>query len=173
MHHGTCVKHVAWYMPGSLTRDGGENVPGIPGACASCDVTYLVRGPLKQQLNDVQTGNNISPFYRNNTAKHRFMLTQTYQGALYSHFCNKKNFVRAISYILHDEICKFEQYSIGISHGIKHGFCTWMSADWPHLFQLFNSFAQFSTTRTEPFSKLIPIRNFFINVICWMIFPGR
>ena len=31
MHHGTCVTHVPWCMSGSLTRDGGENVPSIPG----------------------------------------------------------------------------------------------------------------------------------------------
>ena len=35
MHHGTCVTHVPWCMPGSLTCGDGENVPGIPGACAS------------------------------------------------------------------------------------------------------------------------------------------
>ena len=34
MHHGTCVTHVPWCMSGLLTRGGGENVPGIPGACA-------------------------------------------------------------------------------------------------------------------------------------------
>ena len=34
MHHGTCVTHAPWFMSGSLTRGGGENVPGIPGACA-------------------------------------------------------------------------------------------------------------------------------------------
>ena len=34
MHHGTCVTHVPWCKSGSLTRGGGENVPGIPGACA-------------------------------------------------------------------------------------------------------------------------------------------
>ena len=34
MHHGTCVTHVPWCMSGSLTRCGGENVPGILGACA-------------------------------------------------------------------------------------------------------------------------------------------
>ena len=34
MHHGTCVTHVPWCMSGSLEPDGGENVPGIPGACA-------------------------------------------------------------------------------------------------------------------------------------------
>ena len=35
MHHGTCVTHVPWCMSGSLTHGGGENVPGIPGTCAS------------------------------------------------------------------------------------------------------------------------------------------
>ena len=35
MHHGTCVTHVPWCMPGSPTRGDRENVPGIPGACAS------------------------------------------------------------------------------------------------------------------------------------------
>ena len=34
MHHGTCFTHVPWCMSGSPTRGGGENVPGIPGACA-------------------------------------------------------------------------------------------------------------------------------------------
>ena len=28
-----------------LTRGGGENVPGIPGACATRKFTYLARGP--------------------------------------------------------------------------------------------------------------------------------
>ena len=46
MHHGTCVNHVPWCMSGSLTSGGGENVPGIPGACATRNFTYLVRGPL-------------------------------------------------------------------------------------------------------------------------------
>ena len=44
MHHGTCVTHVPWCMSGSLTRGGGENVPGIPAACATRTFTYLVRG---------------------------------------------------------------------------------------------------------------------------------
>ena len=34
MHHGTCVTHVPWCMSRSLTCGDGENVPGIPGACA-------------------------------------------------------------------------------------------------------------------------------------------
>ena len=41
MHHDTCVMHVSWCMPGSLTsgfiwsRLRRKNVPGIPGACAT------------------------------------------------------------------------------------------------------------------------------------------
>ena len=45
MHHGTCVTHVPWCMSGSLTRGGGENVPGIPGACTNLNFTYLARRP--------------------------------------------------------------------------------------------------------------------------------
>ena len=48
MHHGTCVTHVPWCMSGSLTRCGGDNVPGIPGACATRNITYLVRSPCRQ-----------------------------------------------------------------------------------------------------------------------------
>ena len=44
MHHGTCVTHVPWCMVGSLICCGGENVPGIPGACAPRNFTYLARG---------------------------------------------------------------------------------------------------------------------------------
>ena len=57
MHHGTCVTHVPWCMPGSLNsgllwnwRRGG-NVPGIPGACATWNFTYLVRGPWHYRVN--------------------------------------------------------------------------------------------------------------------------
>ena len=46
MHHGTCVTHVPWCMSGSLTSCGGENVPGITGACATRNFTYLTRGPF-------------------------------------------------------------------------------------------------------------------------------
>ena len=46
MHHGTCVTHVPWCMLGSLTHDGGRNVPGIPNACAARNFTYLVRCPF-------------------------------------------------------------------------------------------------------------------------------
>ena len=45
MHHGTCVTHVPWCMSESLTRSDGENVSGIPSACATRDFTYLAIGP--------------------------------------------------------------------------------------------------------------------------------
>ena len=50
MSHGTCVTHVPWCMPGSLTSGflyvgGGQNIPGIPGTSATNNLTYLVRGP--------------------------------------------------------------------------------------------------------------------------------
>ena len=51
MHRGTCVTHLSWCMPGSLTsgflwsRWRGKR-PGILGACANRNFTYLARGPL-------------------------------------------------------------------------------------------------------------------------------
>ena len=50
MHHDTCVTHVPWCMSGSLTRGGGENVTGIPGAYATRNFTYLVIGPLHEWI---------------------------------------------------------------------------------------------------------------------------
>ena len=49
MHHGTCATHVLWCMTGSLTHCDGENVPSIPGACATRNFPYLVRGPRINQ----------------------------------------------------------------------------------------------------------------------------
>ena len=40
IHHGTC-------FTGSRIRGDGENVPGIPGACATRNFAYLVRGLFK------------------------------------------------------------------------------------------------------------------------------
>ena len=34
-----------WCMSGSLTRGGRGNIPGIPGACATRNFAYLVKGP--------------------------------------------------------------------------------------------------------------------------------
>ena len=50
MHHGTCVTHVPWCMSGILTPGGGENVPGIPGACTTRNFTYLARGPWSRTM---------------------------------------------------------------------------------------------------------------------------
>ena len=52
MRHGTCVTHVPWCMSGSLTRGGGENVPGILSACTTSNFTYLARGPLLHHCTD-------------------------------------------------------------------------------------------------------------------------
>ena len=52
MHHGMCATHVPWCMSRSLSRDGGENAPGIPGACATHNFTYLVRGPWGHSWSD-------------------------------------------------------------------------------------------------------------------------
>ena len=50
MHHGTWVTHVPWCMLGSLAGGGREKVPGIPGACATRNFTYLARGPWTQAV---------------------------------------------------------------------------------------------------------------------------
>ena len=52
-HHGTCVTHVSWWMPWSLTNVflwswwRGKRFPCIPGACATHNFTYLARGPCR------------------------------------------------------------------------------------------------------------------------------
>ena len=54
MHHGTCATHVPGCMLGSLTSGflwsrWLKNVPGIPGACATQNFTYLARGPWQHK----------------------------------------------------------------------------------------------------------------------------
>ena len=47
----TCITARAWrdrYLAVSFEVDGRENVPGIPGAFATRNFTYLVRGPCRQ-----------------------------------------------------------------------------------------------------------------------------
>ena len=44
MHHSTWVTHVPWCMSESLTPGGGEDVPGIPDACATHNFRYLAGG---------------------------------------------------------------------------------------------------------------------------------
>ena len=50
MHHGTCVTHVPWCMSGSLTCGDGENVPGIPGACAPAILRIWQEAHAKSSL---------------------------------------------------------------------------------------------------------------------------
>ena len=47
------VTHVPWCMSGSLTRGGGENVPGSPYTCTTHSLAYLVRDPLWLQYNSI------------------------------------------------------------------------------------------------------------------------
>ena len=51
-HASRHVRHVPWCMSGWLTRGqgGGENVSGIPGACATHNFKYLARGPWNKQI---------------------------------------------------------------------------------------------------------------------------
>ena len=58
MHHGTCVTRVPWCMPGSLTsgflwsRCRGKH-SRHPGACATYNITYLVRGPYTDWIKEI------------------------------------------------------------------------------------------------------------------------
>ena len=66
MHQGTCVTHMPWCMSGSLTSAGGENVPGIPRACATRNVTYLARGPWAAVVRSCSINAHASvKFHRN------------------------------------------------------------------------------------------------------------
>ena len=62
MHHFTCVTHVPWCMSGSLTRCGGENVPDIPSAFATCNFAYLVRGPWMFTMRAQQYGPHFADY---------------------------------------------------------------------------------------------------------------
>ena len=66
MHHDTCVTHVPWCMPGSLNSGflwslWRGNVPGIPSACATRNVTYLVIGPCGECHSSLQV---MAPYCR-------------------------------------------------------------------------------------------------------------
>ena len=58
------MHYVPWCMSGSLTRFGGENIPGIPGACTTPNFMDLARSPwngtrqpsLKRQVFISSTG---------------------------------------------------------------------------------------------------------------------
>ena len=56
IHHGTCVTHVPWCMSGSLTRGGGENVPGIPGACTPAILRIWQEAHCTNSPSNTETG---------------------------------------------------------------------------------------------------------------------
>ena len=45
-----CIMARAWRMTGSLTLGGGENVPGIPGACATRNFAYSGKRPMRENF---------------------------------------------------------------------------------------------------------------------------
>ena len=53
MHHGTCVTHVPWCMSGSLTCGDGENVPGIPSACAPAILRIWQEAHASQEPSEI------------------------------------------------------------------------------------------------------------------------
>ena len=71
MHHDTCVTHVPWCISGSLNCGGGENVLGIPGACAIRNIRYMERDPrhvnrfcVPQRHYKQQLVHKIQPIYQ-------------------------------------------------------------------------------------------------------------
>ena len=67
IYHGTCVTHVPWCMSGLLNRGGGENVPGIPGACSTRNFAHLARGPWFLWLSMISNTFQVHPRERFDT----------------------------------------------------------------------------------------------------------
>ena len=65
MHHGTCVTHVPWCMSGSLTCGDGENVPGIPGACAPAILRIWQEAHKKRSLDITRMNRSICCLFTN------------------------------------------------------------------------------------------------------------
>ena len=67
-----CITARAWRTCRDACRDrqlavsfevgGGENVPGIPGACAAHNFTYLVRGPCPVHSNEYEHSSRFLAF---------------------------------------------------------------------------------------------------------------
>ena len=94
MRHARAVMHAGianYRFP--LKSAAGENVPGIPGACATCNFTYLVRGPCEENSTvdspRKTTSDRECPLIpptlqnlRNAAHQHLFMHTQVAKGYL-------------------------------------------------------------------------------------------
>ena len=66
-------------MPVSLTRNGGENVPGNPGACATRNFTYLVRGPWMRRKQSMASQRMACPIrYAHYTFKYSLIMALYY-----------------------------------------------------------------------------------------------
>ena len=83
-------------MSGSLTRGGGENVPGIPGACATRNFTYLVRGPWRKELIHLL----LLQWNRNQNSKFFYQEFENIAKQNTYHFCSDLN-VSALRQFLH------------------------------------------------------------------------
>ena len=62
VRHARAVMHAGianYRFP--LKSAAGDNVPGIPGACATCNFTYLVRGPLKMDATTIHVSKKKAP----------------------------------------------------------------------------------------------------------------
>ena len=70
VHHGTCVTHVPWCMPGSLTSGFlWIRWRRITGACATRNFTFLARGPYRVLNDDIITRNTFCITNRNVTSE--------------------------------------------------------------------------------------------------------
>ena len=92
MQHDTCVTHVLGCMSGSLTRGGGES---IPGACVSRNFAYVGRGPwyMTDAWYTHVSADHHQPASRGSTSKKTY---KTYHdskvhGANMGHTCDRQD----------------------------------------------------------------------------------
>ena len=97
MHHGTCVTHVPWCMSGSRTRDDGENVPGIPGACAPA--ILRIWQEAHDSVVNVWSHDCPSPSRPSNPAKPCVNILHVYSLSLNYHSKSKHNKTIYIFYV--------------------------------------------------------------------------
>ena len=124
MHHGTwvtqvpwCVIYVLWCMSRSLTRGGRENVPDIPGACATHNFTYQVRGPWPEGYCNIARKSDESYPSRNPVWPE-----------LNSQLHNRFEMLRRARQLYHHTLCKTSQ-RFDNWHGY-HEICFFFSGQW-------------------------------------------
>ena len=125
MHHGTYVTHVLWYMSGSLTHSGKENVPGIPGACATCNFTYLARGPETSVLGEPAV---CAPTF---WWLYGAALIYGYQAWLHL----------VIMFVTDLTWCEFPSFNCACMYFRCPNVFVWVSLDWCHKFWYWKRFA--------------------------------